>query len=79
MCLVSLWLGHVFSNGMYVLFAVVGAYSTPFVLSPASRPDLENLLIYFSAWSVLFRVHAVRRFIGGARRGAWQTKLPSLS
>ncbi len=58
-CLVSLWLGHVFSNDMYVLFAVVGAYSTPFLLSPAERPDLEDLLIYFSAWSVLFCVQAV--------------------
>ena len=58
-CFVSLWLGHVFSSGMHVLFAVVGAYSTPFLLGFGNRPDLVELLIYFSAWSVLFCVHAV--------------------
>ena len=57
-CLISLWLGHVFSTDVYVLFAVVGAYSTPFLLS-TWRPDLEDLLIYFSAWSVLFCLHAL--------------------
>ncbi len=57
-CLASLWLGHVFSTDMYVLFAVVGAYSTPFLL-PTWRPDLQDLLIYFCAWSVLFCLHAL--------------------
>lgn len=57
-CLASLWLGHVFSTDLYVLFAVVGAYSTPFLLS-TGRLDLEDLLIYFSAWSVLFCLQAL--------------------
>ncbi len=57
-CLASLWLGHVFGTDLYALFAVVGAYSTPFFLS-TSQLDLEDLLIYFSAWSILFCVHAL--------------------
>ena len=57
-CLLSLWLGSVFSTGVYVLFAVVGAYATPFFLS-TRQPDLEDLLVYFSAWSVLFSLHAL--------------------
>ncbi len=57
-CVASLWLARVFGTDIYALFAVIGAYSTPFFLS-TNQPDLEDLLIYFSAWSVLFCLHAL--------------------
>jgi uncharacterized membrane protein len=61
-CIVTLWLGRVFDNGVYVLFAVVGAYLTPFLL-PVWHANLIDLLIYYSAWSVLFCAYAI--WLGG--------------
>ncbi len=52
-CIVTMWLGRVFDNNLYVLFAVVGAYLTPFLL-PVWHANLLDLLIYYSAWSLLF-------------------------
>lgn len=61
-CLVTLWLGRVFDNNLYVLFAVVGAYLTPFLL-PVWHANLVDLLIYYSAWSALFCGYAI--WLGG--------------
>jgi uncharacterized membrane protein len=61
-CIVTLWLGRVFDNYLYVLFAVVGAYLTPFLL-PVWHANLIDLLIYYSAWSVLFCGYAI--WLGG--------------
>ena len=52
-CILTMWLGRVFDNNLYVLFAVVGAYLTPFLL-PVWHANLLDLLIYYSAWSLLF-------------------------
>ena len=52
-CIVTMWLGRIFDNNLYVLFAVVGAYLTPFLL-PVWHANLLDLLIYYSAWSLLF-------------------------
>lgn len=57
-CLMTLWLGGLFHNDLYALFAVVGAYATPFMMS-SWLVNLDDLLIYYSAWSVLFCAYAV--------------------
>lgn len=57
-CLGALWLGRLFESEIYSLFAVVGSYSAPFLLS-ALAGSVVDLAIYFSAWSVLFCVYAV--------------------
>jgi len=57
-CLTTLWLGRVFDNNLYVLFAVIGAYLTPFLL-PVWHANLLDLLIYYSAWSMLFCGYAI--------------------
>ena len=57
-CLGALWLGRVFASELYALFAVVGSYSAPFLL-PSLSTHITDLIIYFSAWSVLFCVYAV--------------------
>lgn len=61
-CIVTLWLGRVFDNDLYVLFAVIGAYLTPFLL-PVWHANLVDLLIYYSAWSLLFCGYAI--WLGG--------------
>jgi uncharacterized membrane protein len=61
-CIVAMWLGRVFDNKLYVLFAVVGAYLTPFLL-PVWHANLLDLLIYYSAWSLLFCGYAI--LLGG--------------
>lgn len=61
-CIVTLWLGRVFNNSLYVLFAVIGAYLTPFLL-PVWHANLVDLLIYYSAWSLLFCGYAI--WLGG--------------
>jgi uncharacterized membrane protein len=57
-CLGALWLGRLFESELYSLFAVVGSYSAPFLLS-ALAGSVVDLVIYFSAWSMLFCVYAV--------------------
>ena len=61
-CIITLWLGRVFDNNLFVLFAVVGAYLTPFLL-PVWHANLIDLLIYYSAWSLLFCGYAI--WLGG--------------
>ncbi len=61
-CLLTLWLGRVFDSTLYVLFAVIGAYLTPFLL-PVWYANLVDLLIYYSAWSLLFCGYAI--WMGG--------------
>lgn len=61
-CIMALWLGRVFDSTLYVLFAVVGAYLTPFLL-PVWYANLIDLLIYYSAWSLLFCGYAI--WMGG--------------
>lgn len=57
-CLGALWLGRLFESELYALFAVVGSYSAPFLL-PNLTGSVTDLVIYFSAWSVLFSIYAV--------------------
>jgi uncharacterized membrane protein len=52
-CLASLGLWRIFASELYVLFAVAGSYSAPFLLPPLRR-DLIDLAIYYSAWSLLY-------------------------
>jgi len=61
-CITTLWLGRVFDNNLYVLFAVVGAYLTPFLL-PVWYANLIDLLVYYSAWSLVFCGYAI--WLGG--------------
>ena len=52
-CLLALWLCHLFESELYAFFAVVGSYSAPFLL-PGLRSEVSDLAIYYSAWSLLF-------------------------
>lgn len=57
-CLASLWLCRVFESDLYALFAVAGSYSAPFLLS-SLRGSITDLVVYFTAWSVVFSVFAI--------------------
>ena len=57
-CLLSLWLCHLFESELYAFFAVVGSYSAPLLL-PALRTEVSDLAIYYSAWSLLFCAYAL--------------------
>jgi Predicted membrane protein (DUF2339) len=50
----ALALGHIFKGPFYALFAVVGSYTGPLLLPHMRAADPVDLMIYFSAWSVLF-------------------------
>ncbi len=63
-CLVALWLGRLFESELYALFAVIGSYSAPFLLH-ALAGSITDLVIYFSAWSVLFCIYSI--WIGNRR------------
>jgi uncharacterized membrane protein len=54
----TLWLGMAFENDLYALFAVAGSYSAPFLL-PSLRNDVTDLVIYFTAWNLVFCLHAL--------------------
>ena len=63
-CLGALWLGRLFDSELYGLFAVLGSYSAPFLL-PTLAGSVTDLVIYFSAWSVLFCVYSI--WVGNRR------------
>jgi len=63
-CLAALWLGRLFESELYGLFAVVGSYSAPFLLHTLAG-SVTDLVIYFSAWSVLFCLYSI--WIGNRR------------
>ncbi len=52
-CGLALALGRVFEGEFYALFAVIGSYSGPIMLSNLSE-NPTDLAIYFSAWSILY-------------------------
>ena len=56
-CLLSLWLCRAFRSDLYALFAVVGSYSAPLMIMGV--PSVTDLVIYFSAWSVVFSVFSI--------------------
>lgn len=56
-CLLSLWLCRAFASDLYALFAVAGSYSAPLLISGA--PSITDLVIYFSAWGVVFSVFSI--------------------
>ena len=57
--LVSVWLHRMFNHTMYALFAVIGAYSFPLFVRSQS-PDVTDMVIYFTAWSLLFSFMALQ-------------------
>ncbi|MGD8575380.1 MAG: DUF2339 domain-containing protein, partial [Gammaproteobacteria bacterium] len=57
-CVLSLWLCRVFASDLYALFAVAGSYSAPFLLHDA-HGSLVDIVIYFSAWSLVFSTYAI--------------------
>jgi len=57
-CLASLWLCRAFQSDLYALFAVAGSYSAPFLLKGLGG-SITDLVVYFSAWSVVFSVFAI--------------------
>jgi len=56
-CVLSLWLCRAFDSDLYALFAVAGSYSAPVLI--AGAPAMTDLVIYFSAWSVVFSVFSI--------------------
>jgi uncharacterized membrane protein len=56
-CLLSLALCRVFESDLYALFAVAGSYSAPLLISGV--PAITDLVIYFSAWGVVFCVFSI--------------------
>jgi uncharacterized membrane protein len=56
-CLLSLVLCRVFESDLYALFAVAGSYSAPLLISGV--PTITDLVIYFSAWGVVFSVYSI--------------------
>jgi len=56
-CVLSLWLCRAFESDLYALFAVAGSYSAPVLISGA--PVMSDLVIYFSAWSIVFSVFSI--------------------
>jgi hypothetical protein len=56
-CLLSLVLCRVFESDLYALFAVAGSYSAPLLISGV--PTITDLVIYFSAWGVVFSVFSI--------------------
>jgi uncharacterized membrane protein len=63
-CFAALWLGRLFDNELYVLFAVLGSYSAPFLL-PALYGTVTDLVIYFAAWSVVYCIYSI--WVGNRR------------
>jgi len=59
LCLLALWLCHLFADELYALFAVAGSYSAPLLL-PVLRGDILGLALYFAAWDTLFCLYALR-------------------
>jgi hypothetical protein len=57
-CALSLWLCRAFSSDLYALFAVAGSYSAPLLLG-GTDGTITDVVIYFSAWSVVFGLFAV--------------------
>lgn len=51
--LTGLWLSRRFSNSVYGIFSAVGVYLTPLLL-PGLQAETMSLVIYFTAWSLLF-------------------------
>jgi hypothetical protein len=65
-CLISLALEKGFASPLYSLFAVAGAYATPFLIRQFPQPyslqqtlPLGLLAFYYLAWSLLFGLHAL--------------------
>lgn len=57
-CLLSLWLCHVFQSTLYAFFAVAGAYSVPFLMRSLMLA-ITDLAIYYTCWSILFSLFAI--------------------
>lgn len=55
----GIWLGRRLENSVYVVLAAVGVYLTPLLLSEP-HSELLDLVIYYSAWSLLFSFSAIQ-------------------
>ncbi len=57
--LLGIWLGRKFDNSVYVIFSAVGVYITPLFIH-SDHGQLIDLVIYYSAWSLLFSFCAIQ-------------------
>lgn len=57
--LLGIWLGRRFQHSIYLVFAAVGIYLSPFLIHTRDAP-LMDLVIYYSAWSLLFSFAALQ-------------------
>ncbi len=51
--LLGIWLSRRFENSVYLIFSEICIYASPFLIH-SDNPQLLDLVIYYSAWSVLF-------------------------
>ena len=57
--LTAIWLGRRLGNSAYSLLAATGTYLTPLLID-AARADIIDLVVYFSAWGLLFSFVALQ-------------------
>ena len=57
-CLIALWLNRLFLSELYALFAVVGSYTAPVLLSGSSY-SIVDLIVYFACWSTVFSIFSI--------------------
>ncbi len=57
--LTAIWLGKRLGNSAYALLAATGTYLTPLLID-AARADIVDLIVYFSAWGLLFSFVALQ-------------------
>jgi|CXWL01.1.fsa_nt_gi uncharacterized membrane protein len=55
----GIWLGRRFDQSVYVIFSAVGVYITP-LLVHSTQSELMDLVVYYSAWSLLFSFCAIQ-------------------
>ncbi|GAA4649726.1 hypothetical protein GCM10023116_20060 [Kistimonas scapharcae] len=51
--LLGIWLSRRFNNSVYLIFSEICIYASPFLIQ-SDNPQLLDLVIYYSAWSLLF-------------------------
>ena len=57
--ILGLWLGRRLDNSVYVILAALGVYLTPLLMGQAQQ-NLLDLVIYYTAWSLLFSFNAAQ-------------------
>ena len=57
--LLGVWLGRHYQKTVYLIFSAIGVYASPLVVQ-GQQTGLIDLVVYYSAWSLLFSFSAVQ-------------------